>query len=181
MWMFNTTSISPSSLLVLISIDTYHGVQYEGFCSPQLLVSTLVYLQGLYAPFLESPEYSTGWTVHSSVLILGLWVRPRPHSRTVGVQNHSVGWSESTSDFRMTAVQLETVMIIISQVTPQSGSTEFFLNELMINIVLSLHVILVVFVCFCRHLWCWTKREQSTASVPSVPYSFWGLSIQSEV
>lgn len=58
--MFSTTSISPSSLLVLISIDTYHGVQYEGFCLPQLLVSTLVYLQGLYAPFLEPPEYYTG-------------------------------------------------------------------------------------------------------------------------
>lgn len=34
------------------------------------------------------------------------------------------------------------------------GSTKFSLNEIMINIVLSLHVILVVFVCFCRHLWC---------------------------
>ena len=40
---------------------------------------------------------------------------------------------------------------------------------------------LCFFFFFGRHLWCWTKREQSTASAPNVPCSFWGLSIQSEV
>ena len=38
-----------------------------------------------------------------------------------GVQSHSVGWLESASGYRVTVAQSETVMIMISQATPQSA------------------------------------------------------------
>lgn len=57
--MFNTTSISSSSLLVYVR-NTYHGVYYEGFCLPQLLVSILAYLLGLDVPFLDLQSIPLG-------------------------------------------------------------------------------------------------------------------------
>ena len=38
--MLNSISVSSSSLLVLVSINIYHGVQYRGFCLTQLLLFT---------------------------------------------------------------------------------------------------------------------------------------------
>lgn len=94
-WMFSSTSVSSSSLLILISINS--TIQRVLFDPVITLYLFFVCLQGPCTSFLWPPEYVTGWKVHSSTVILGVrtdfqqirvlepWERPKPH-----------GWGGST-------------------------------------------------------------------------------------
>lgn len=111
-WMFNSTTVSSSSLLILISINS--TIQRVLFDPVITLYLFFICLQGPCTSFLWPPEYVTGWKVHSSTIILdvrtdfqqirvlGLWERPKPRGwgRSTGFQSDSVSCSESTSGFR---------------------------------------------------------------------------------
>lgn len=121
MGMFNT-SMSSSSVLVLISMDTYRRVQYEGFCLPQLLLFTSIFFF-LFA----GPMFSI-----SGASRVFHWVNSPKPTNYFGTLSETqatwgdllasrviVGWSENTMGLRMTALQSEAVVIMISQAVPQ--------------------------------------------------------------